>query len=154
MALERWTRCSNYMGEDFSDYYVVTGQNRDSSYIQQSNFIAATKRLGGESNLDDKQDVIIARSSHWACGWVDFLMVHKDALDKIKIAEEIDEDIENNCILDWDNYDEIRQPEIERLYHEIKADIETGNSKYWTCWGVDETMTDDELLGLVTDHVS
>ena len=81
-------------------------------------------------------------------------MVHKDALDKIKIAEEIDEDIENNCILDWDNYDEIRQPEIERLYHEIKVDIETGNIKYWECWGVDETMTDDELLELVTDHVS
>ena len=51
MALERWTRCSNYMGEDFSDYYVVSGQNRDSSYIQQSNFIAATKRLGGEMIL-------------------------------------------------------------------------------------------------------
>lgn len=150
MALERWTRCSNYMGEDFSDYYVVAGQNRDSSYIQQSNFIAATNRLGGEH----EPEVIIARSSHWACGWVDFLMVHKDALDKIKIAEEIDEDIENNCILDWENYDEIRQPEIDRLYEDIKKDIENGNIKYWTCWGVDETMTDEELMDLVIDHVS
>lgn len=150
MALERWTRCSNYMGEDFSDYYVVTGQNRDSSYIQQSNFIAATNRLGGEH----EPEVIIARSSHWACGWVDFLMVHKDALEKIEIAERIDEDIENNCILDWENYDEIRQPEIDRLYQEIKTDIENGNRKYWDCWGVDETMTDEELMDLVIDHVS
>lgn len=150
MALERWVRCDNYMGENFSDYYVVAGQNRDSNYVQQSNFIAATERLGGEN----EPTVIIARSNHWACGWVDFLMVHKDALDKIEIAERIDEDIENCIILDWENYDAIRQPEIERLYHEIKVDIELGNSKYWDCWGVDETMTDDELLMLVTDHVS
>jgi hypothetical protein len=149
-SLERWKRCDNYMGEDFSDYYMVAGQNRDSNYVQQSNFIAATERLGGEN----EPMVIIARSTHWACGWVDFLMVHKDALDKIEIAEKIDEDIENCIILDWENYDAIRQPEIERLYHEIKVDIELGNSKYWDCWGVDETMTDDELLMLVTDHVS
>lgn len=148
--LERWRRCDNYMGEDFSDYYVVAGQNRDSNYVQQSNFIAATNRLGGEH----EPEVIIARSSHWACGWVDFLMVHKDALDKVEIAERIDEDIENNILLDWDNYDEIRQPEIDRLYQEIKTDIENGNRKYWDCWDIDETTTDDELLMLVTDHVS
>jgi hypothetical protein len=81
-------------------------------------------------------------------------MVHKDALDKVEIAERIADDIEENILLDWDNYEKIRQPEIERLYHEIKVDIELGNSKYWDCWGIDETMTDDELLELVTDHVS
>ena len=148
--LERWKRCDNYMGEDFSDYYMVTGQNRDSNYVQQSNFIAATERLGGEN----EPTVIIARSNHWACGWVDFLMVHKDALDKIEIAERIAEDIENCIILDWDNYDEIRQPEIDRLFAEIKNDIENGNRKYWDCWGVDETMDDNELMDLVIDHVS
>lgn len=148
--LEKWKRCDNYMGEDFSDYYMVAGQNRDSNYVQQSNFIAATERLGGEN----EPTVIIARSSHWACGWLDLLMVHKDALDKIEIAEKIDEDIEENIILDWENYDEIRQPEIDRLYQEIKTDIENGNRKYWDCWGVDETMDDNELMDLVIDHVS
>lgn len=149
--LERWERADNYLGDNLSDYYIVTGQNRDSNYVDRSNFITATKLLGGEH----EPEVIIAHFRHWACGWVELLMIHKDVNTELfELAERIPDMIEENMILDWKNYDEIRQPDIERLYDEIKRDIENDNIKYWECWGVDETMTDDELRLLVEDHVS
>jgi len=149
--LERWERADNYMGENLSDYYVIVGRNRDSNYVDQSNFDTATKLLGGEN----EPEVIIGHFGHWACGWVELLLIHKDAKKELfELAERIPDMIDEDIILDWENYDEIRQPEIDRLYQEIKNDIENGNRKYWDCWGVDETMTDDELMDLVIDHVS
>ena len=35
--LEPWYKAENYMGEDYSDYYVVYGQNRDSNALEKSN---------------------------------------------------------------------------------------------------------------------
>jgi len=47
------------------------GRNRDSDHSDESNFDAALKLLGGESDT-----VEIVRFGHWACGWVEYLFVH------------------------------------------------------------------------------
>lgn len=54
---------------DRQDWLVVLGQNRDSSILDQSNFICALESLGGESNT-----VEVHRFRHWACGWLEVLI--------------------------------------------------------------------------------
>jgi len=148
--LEKWTRAPNYLGEDFSNYYLVCGQHRDSDYIQQSNFIIATKRLGGECD----PEVIIARSGHWAVGWVENLMVHESAKDKLDIALQIVNDIEDCVVLDFDHYSELKSDEVYTLIEEIKSDISEGNVKYWSNYGVTGKETDEELWDIADAHVN
>lgn len=77
--------CSNYAGERFDDYYVVYSKTRDSEILTEVNFQVALERLGGESDT-----VRVVRIGHWACGWIEHLMVHKGAMDAtLKEADEI-----------------------------------------------------------------
>jgi len=150
IELERWVRAANYCGDDFSDYYVVCGQHRDSGCVQQSNFIVATQRLGGEN----EPEVIIARSSHWAVGWVENLMVHKDAEEKVMIATDIVNDIEKCGVLDDDHWYDMRQEEVSQLIDEIKQDIAEGNAKYWIHYGIVADSDDDEIYEIADGHVN
>jgi hypothetical protein len=150
IELERWVRAANYCGDDFSDYYVVCGQHRDSGCVQQSNFIVATQRLGGEN----EPEVIIARSSHWAVGWVENLMVHKDAEEKVMIATDIVNDIEKCGVLDDDHWYELKSVEVDRLVAEIKSDIADGDAKYWEHYGITADSDDDEIYEIADGHVN
>lgn len=80
------------------------GRHRDSEILDNSNFESATELLGGES---EDNGVIIARAGHWAVGWVETLMIHKDAphelLDK---AEELLAALERYPVVDEDDYSE------------------------------------------------
>ena len=97
--LKLWEKASNYMGEDYSDYYMVAGRHRDSGLLGEANFQAALKMLGGES-----KSVIVARSSHWAAGWVEVLLVHKDDEKKVEKAQEIADALEDYPVLDDELY--------------------------------------------------
>lgn len=148
--LEKWQHAGNYLGDTFYEYYLVCGQHRDSDYIQQSNFIIATQRLGGEHD----PEVIIARSGHWAVGWVENLMVHESAKDKLDIALQIVNDIEDCVVLDFDHYSELKSDEVYKLIDEIKSDISEGNAKYWSNYGVTGKETDEELWDIADAHVN
>lgn len=73
--------------EDREGWLVVpVGRNRDSGLQEESNFEAATKLLGGESDT-----VEIHRFGHWACGWFEIILVdpkHGDALVEMRDALE------------------------------------------------------------------
>jgi len=148
--LEKWQCADNYLGEDLKDYYIVCGQHRDSEYYQQSNFIIATQRLGGEHD----PEVIIARFGHWAVGWVENLLVHENAKDKVDIALEIVNDIEDGVVLDFDHYSELKSDEVYKLIDEMKSDIVEGNAKYWSNYGVTGEETDGELWDIADAHVN
>lgn len=109
--LTKWKSAPNYMGEDYSDYYLVATQNRDSDALVRSNFRTALNMLGGES-----KNVIVARSGHWAVGWIEMLLVHETAKSKIKIAEKIIKDLADYPVLDEQDYYEEQQAEWEADY--------------------------------------
>jgi hypothetical protein len=150
IELEKWERASNYLGTNFSEYYLVCGQHRDSDYVEQSNFIVATQRLGGES----EPDVIIARSSHRAVGWVENLMVHEKAEEKLMVATDIVNDIEKCGVLDDDHWYEMKSDEVHKLIDEIKSDIAEGNVRFWSSYGINGNEGDDELWEIAESHVS
>ena len=73
-------------------------QTRDSGSLEESNFAAALRILGGES-----ETVEVHRFGHWGPGWYEIILVHPDRADD---AEEIEASLENSCVLDEEDLSE------------------------------------------------
>ena len=97
---------AHYFG-DRPDWVIVTTRNRDSNLLDESNWDAFISALGGES-----ETVAIERSSHFLCGWVEYMVIDPTATDKLEIANKLLERMEDYPVLDeedfssreWDNY--------------------------------------------------
>jgi len=98
-----WHREDNYMGKDYSDYFVLMGHTRDSDALTESNFHTALDMMGGESNT-----VIVARMNHWLVGWVEGIFIHKSDQEAIDKGEDILAQLEEYPVLDEDDYDRTR----------------------------------------------
>jgi hypothetical protein len=112
-CLEPWERPDSYMGETYEDYFVVYSKSRDSDLLTQSNFDAILKEHG------DKEGVEVNRASHWAVGWVEFIMVRKDA--PRDVIEALDNDIcylEDYPVLDENDFS---SREFEETIENIKS---------------------------------
>ena len=84
-VLNLWIYPQNYHGADWSNYYVILGHHRDSDILTRCNWQAATETLEALAEQLDAFDsegdsyVQTAHDSHWAVGWCDTLLVHKNA---------------------------------------------------------------------------
>jgi len=76
------------------NYGVLLSQTRDSEPWDLSNFRVALERLGGES-----ENVIVARFGHWACGWIELILVRPNTA-QWDIAIEIENSLEDYPLLD------------------------------------------------------
>ena len=83
---------------DKQDWLVVIGRNRDSDCLANSNFDCALKSLGGESD-----DCKIHSFNHWACGWLEIVIVRPDTA-CARIAEEIENSLSDYPVLDDEDY--------------------------------------------------
>lgn len=113
--LHLWERPSNYAGPDWSDYYVLFVKSRDDeSYdiLKLSNFDVALERLGGEN---EENGVLVIRDRHWAVGWIEYILVHKDSK-KVAEAEKIMKEYEAYPVLDDDHYSEARQEYLDDTF--------------------------------------
>lgn len=106
--LELWNPGKNYMGEEYVDYYMGPTRTRDSESLEESNFDVALKQLGGEND-----GVIVQRAGHWGVGWVEVILVHKDAKEKVEILQNIMNQIEEYPVLDEDDYGERESADVE-----------------------------------------
>lgn len=94
---------SNYGGpteEEWCDFVVLIGQNRDSDILTQSNFRCALERLGGES-----KNVVVNRFGHWACGWIELILVNPNSK-KIQKAYDIYKSLQKYPVLDDGDFSE------------------------------------------------
>lgn len=108
--LKPWTKPDHYMGEQYPDYYRSGfGQSRDSNLLERCNFAAALDALGGET----PRGVIVTRASHWAVGWVESILIHKNAHAKLKIGDELRRKVEDYPILDESSFYELEREEQE-----------------------------------------
>lgn len=90
LADRKWVRPSNYVGKDWDNYFCLVSLNRDSDPIERVNFETARKILSkwegeevsatlpGDIPCQEIQ-VTVASANHWAVGWVETLLIHKDA---------------------------------------------------------------------------
>lgn len=100
--LKLWEPADNYSGQHFDDYYVGPSRNRGSDVLTESNFETALEMLGGEH----EPEVVVAHSSHWAVGWVQQILVHKDAAKEVEILKEIAKKLKAYPVLDDDDFSE------------------------------------------------
>jgi hypothetical protein len=90
---------ANYAGKDLSAFVAVVSQNRDSDSLDKSNFRVALMRLGGESAT-----VQVHRFDHWACGWVENLLIDPTNATAVLEAARIAADMERYPVLDDDDH--------------------------------------------------
>ena len=123
-ALELWKHPKDYMGATWEGYYVGPSRTRDSKALENSNFDAALKMLGGE---DEEKGVEVARANHWAVGWVETIMVRQDAKDKVAILESVEKKMGDYPVLDEDDFSD-------REYQEWESSYDS--------WGKDEVLNE------------
>lgn len=89
--LSLWTLPSFYAGVVWEDYYVFLEQNRDSDDLAESNFARGLKAIGGETGEEDDgiSQVVVVRERHWACGWIEWIAIHKSNETALRIADKI-----------------------------------------------------------------
>ena len=92
--LERWSpdgptafdSAANYAGADLSDFFVApVSITRDSQTLERSNWEVVTKHLSEVSASEASGE---ARLGHWACGWYELFLIHKDDAPALKAADE------------------------------------------------------------------
>ena len=116
-GLDSW---NNFMGDRSHDnWYMIGGRSRDSDILEESNFATMLDMLGGESD-----DVFIYHVGHWACGWIEEILINPDNQDMVKIAQDIEKQLDDYPILNEDDYSEREsQDQIETWENASRADF-------------------------------
>lgn len=125
-------RDSHYRGECGS-WLVCATLNRDADCLSRSNYRCFVQALGGKGtegakgNEDISDSVAIEEASHWACGWIQYLIVDPACLESVKTAEEILERLDNYPVLDDEDFCALEMEEandIWRDYYRPKERLE------------------------------
>ena len=132
--LQRWASVDpafgstdNYVGERPEDWYVCVGRNRDSDVLINCNFEVGLKELGGE--VDGR--VRVFRTGHWACGWVELVLIHESAVEELAIAENIGDRLSDYPVLDEDAYSAAQEKDFEACWENFgRSDFERDLIKY------------------------
>lgn len=120
LASKVWTRPENYAGLSPDGDYCILARTRDPDLLEDSNWhVATTVELDAApydpadrfaerpENFDDRPNVYHWRAGHWACGWVEYLMVRADAPDDVlATAANIVASLDDYPILSDDDYSE------------------------------------------------
>ena len=115
--LKLWETPECYMGNDFPDHYVFLGQSRDSDALTESNFIKGLEEIGGET--DDDEQVFVHRSSHFLCGWVECILIHKTASAALAKAEDISERMEDYPVVDEEHWCNLEHEKAESIWKDL-----------------------------------
>lgn len=139
----RFTDFDDYKEIAQGNWLIVVGRSRDSEFLEGSNFEVAQKMLekaGGKEGSDFE----IERHGHWACGWVEFLIVNPNRRAMVIIAQEIETALDSHPVLDDSDLSE-----REYNYYKETVDNELEDSPiplFWEFW-------DEENLGIETESV-
>lgn len=84
--LTRWTRPDCYIGPEYpACYYAPVRVNRDSDCLTRSNWRVVTEDLA-RTLAEDSPGIV--RDSHWACGWIEYFLIHESDAATLERADE------------------------------------------------------------------
>jgi hypothetical protein len=126
-GLKLWQWPDSYIGPDYREYYCVIGQHRDCHALTRSNYIrakemleAVVKKLGDAAWKDDECLLQESSANHWAVGWVEGLLVHKDAPEELlREADEIVCALADYPVLDEGHFSEMEHEEVCRTWENM-----------------------------------
>ena len=142
--MEIWTYPENYYGYSPDGDYVVTGQHRDSDTLSRSNYICLFKALREVEAkyappVDFKDEprntwVYDFRQSHSLVGWVETMLIRKDAPPEIiERADEILNTLEDYPVVDDEHFSNLEYEEA---------------CKYWEGMSVEDRKYYLEKVGM------
>lgn len=105
----KWERPDSYCGHNPVGDYVIYSRTRDSSILENSNYDLILAELKAEADKypDIDQPVYDFRASHWAVGWVEYIIVEKDAPQSIlDMAEDILRGLADYPVVSEEDYSE------------------------------------------------
>jgi hypothetical protein len=109
-----WDSSVNFIGEKPNGYSVYS-RNRESSILENTNFEECLNRLGGESEW-----VEIVCHKHWACGWIEYLMLKENAPHTlIEIAIETTKELDAYPILNEHLYTEAQLDSMQTYWDNL-----------------------------------
>jgi hypothetical protein len=114
MKLELWTRPNNYLGQTWEGYYVFLSQTRDSEALTRSNFECALDII---KNVGE-QSIVVSHERHWACGWLETILIPKENTDAIEVAQKMLDKLDCYPILNEEHYYELEYLENPEMYQE------------------------------------
>lgn len=135
-TLPRWKHPDSYFGHDPIGDYCICGRSRDSDALEESNhrrifadMIKLAEELGQPegSHTDyqednDKQWVYDWRSSHWAVGWVEQVILRKEAPKKlIQFAEDIREKLDAYPVYDEEDFSNLEWEQCESYWNQCSV---------------------------------
>ena len=103
VKLNMWEHPSNYYGETWEGFYVFLSQTRDSDALTRSNFECALKLVGG--------GVAVSHERHWACGWIETILIPEENYDALLKADKIMQKLEDYPVVDEDHYSQLEYDE-------------------------------------------
>lgn len=120
LAAHVWTRPEHYGGFSPEGDFVILARTRDADTMDESNWhIATTVELDAQpydppdrfaerpEAFANRPAVYHWRAGHWACGWVEYLMVRPDApAEVLSTAADIVASLADYPILSDDDYSE------------------------------------------------
>ncbi len=111
--LKKWIDTGSYMGDDLSEYYVLIAHTRDSELLEESNWDCIKAELEKRFTFADSIEGIKANSelllgyfSHWACGWIESIMIHESNEKALMIGDDIKAELLNYPVYNDDDYSE------------------------------------------------
>lgn len=122
---EYFGRDSAYWGER-GNWLVAIHQTRDSDCLTRSNFRSLAKLLNspveklaesekrGTTKLTEL--VAIEEANHWACGWLQYLVIDPTATELIATAEKQLEQLDDYPVLDEGNFSELETEEANEVW--------------------------------------
>ena len=106
--------CSSDVMEDFADWRVIPiARHRDSAARQRSNYRVALADLERVA-LSTGGDVYEFRSSHWAVGWTEILLVRGEGV--LTAAAEIVMALADYTVLDAEDFSREKQEEADEVW--------------------------------------
>lgn len=107
----KWVQPDSYAGHSPVGDYIIYSRNRDSSICENVNYkliLADLSKLNEKlQREEDEPFVYDFRAKHWACGWVEYIIVCKDSPSEIlTLASEIICALESYPIYNDDKYSE------------------------------------------------
>lgn len=107
----------NFAGDlTYHDWLLLVTVNRDSDALARSNFRQALAAVGGEGG-----DVRVERHGHWACGWVDLILVRPGS-GAARLAESVEAALEDYPVLDDEDYAKEEREEAEQVWRTCYTD--------------------------------
>ena len=124
--METWQQPQSYAGHSPIGDYVLYSRNRDSSILEDSNYELILDELTTFAekfnHLRDDGEAFAYdfRTKHWACGWIEYIIIRQDAPAQIiELAESIDSALSDYPVYSDDDYSERQWNEMYRYWNDI-----------------------------------